>query len=334
MDSKNIQHLSFNRYFRRFGAEIEINSMDGRNKPSHDGELPNGSQYIGNVIASLVPAVTSNAEFMPKGQVELSKWGHTHHNNIWVVKPDSSCGMEVCSPVLKGTHGINEICTVVDGFAMDSYISADERCSLHLHIEVADLTTEQLAAVLAWWIKCEWVFYHSVPQQRKRNRYCQFIGLTDMFQHNSNCTASQLISKLSNYKYLSINTYHYAKGKRHTIEFRVAENLACMDSTFVRNWIMLLVHFVETAKDKDMPGPYEKDNPWSSWLWLDSIDVFKFLGFYPGEQYLSVEMEVVRNWFLSRLLENINSTLPGIWAECIVEKSRNEAIELSQKLWS
>ena len=98
MDSK--EYLCLNS-LRRYGVEIEVNSFDGLPRPLgwEDGNLPEGIYYVGN----LVKKITNE-------RVLIHKWGNDHYNDSWVVKPDSSCGMEICTPVLKGWHGLMRTC--------------------------------------------------------------------------------------------------------------------------------------------------------------------------------------------------------------------------------
>ena len=172
----DLNNLSFNSS-RRFGVEIELNSSDNRDFqefPLASGELPEGIYDIANMITNHLGEKT-----LVKG------WHSTHHNDGWVLKPDRSCGIEVCSPVSKGWEGIKSICNVVDLFEKTPQILADGRCSLHVHVDVSDCATEEVAKILYWWIKCESVFLDSVPFSRKKNRYCQCIGMTDLFEHDA-----------------------------------------------------------------------------------------------------------------------------------------------------
>lgn len=321
MDSLTLEYIDFRNYFRRYGVEIEINSMDGRSRPPGENQ-PEGIHYVGLMVNKVLGC-----------PVQINKWHHTHNNDCWVIKPDSSCGMEICSPVSKGTRGLNDIVKIIEAVRDDPNMESDDRCSLHLHIEVADLNQEELATVLAYWIKCEYVFLDSVPACRKRNRYCQQLGISDMFEHNSSFTPNQLINKLSSYKYFTLNTYHYCKGKRPTVEFRILEHDACVNPELTKNWIRLIVHFVEVAKSRSFPDKYEKGNPWSSYLWLDPKDVFQVLGFLPGQKKLSLEMQETRAWFVRRLLENtMNTGLPGVWEDVPLSHAYREIKGLAEDL--
>lgn len=308
--------ISFSKYLRRYGVELEVNATDGICKRFIEGP-PTGIDYVAWLV--------SESQSVP---VEITKWGHTNHNNNWVVKSDASCGIEICSPVSKGKLGLERICKVVDVLAGDPIVEADERCSFHVHVEVADLNMDEVARILGWWLKCEWVFFMSVPFWRKRNRYCQFIGQSDVVEHNTELTPAQLIQKLSIYKYFSVNTFHLAKGRKPTIEFRIAENEACMDSEFVANWVMLLVHFVETARHRQLT-PYCHGDKWSSFLWLEPRDVFEFLGLLGP---VDKDMDNVRSWLLRRMAENAFSDLPGLWCRDVVEVAKTNAMELADEL--
>jgi hypothetical protein len=180
---------------------------------------------------------------------------------------------------------------------------------------VAGQTEEDVAAIIAWWIKCETVFLDSVPPLRKRNRYCQFIGICDMFAHNSTLVPERIINKVGKEKYYTINTFHYTKKNRSTIEFRIAPKEACVSSVDAKNWVRFVLHFVECAIQKGLPKPYRRDDPWTSFLWMDPRDVLEFLKFSKDYQ-LTPDMEETRDWFLSNLTKNLGQgELSGVWSK-------------------
>lgn len=322
MDSPTF--LSFN-YNRRFGAEIEINSFDQRDfkkYPLGRGELPEGIEYVAEVCQKVV-----------RTPVDIMKWHHTHNNLTWRVKPDSSCGIELCSPVVKGWPGLKEICKVVEALGQDDRIKIDDRCSFHCHVEVADCTQDQLASILTYWIKCESVFLDSVPANRKRNRFCQCIGLSDLFEHDTEVNSEEVIRRLGMMKYYTLNTFHQCKGNRDTIEFRIIESEGCTDAYLVKNWIRLLIHFVEMAKAQPRPRQYYPGDPWSSFLWLDPNQVMEFLGFINDGYELSKGMTQTRDWFLARLHKNTFDTgLPGIWSNVARKVAKDQVDNIIKSL--
>jgi hypothetical protein len=313
MDEMQVIDINYN---RKFGVEIELNAFDGRDfkkNPLLKGELPKGIDYIARLLVEILDK-----------QVRVCGWHPTHNNEDWVCKPDSSCGIEICSPATKGRATLLEIEKVIKAIGEDRNIKIDNRCSLHVHVDISDClyrsanssrydwaqSPRSLAAILACWIKCEAVFLDSVPCDRKRNRYCPSIGMSDLFTHNSNIDPIELILSLGQNKYSTINTFHLLNGKRDTIEFRIMDNEGCISSNITKNWINLILHFVEVAKNQNLPKKYIKGDVWSSLLWLDPREVIEFL--FNGN--LSLDLVEVRDWFLTRLLCNIKTDLPGVWS--------------------
>jgi hypothetical protein len=299
-------HLSFNSN-RRFGVELEVNAFDGKNRPSGgEKEKPVGTDYI----VTLVKRHTDD-------DVQWRIYEHTHDNSCWVVKPDSSCGLEVCTPIYRNWKGIRKVCQVVDAFGKDSKIEIDHRCSVHVHVEVADLTEEQIASIIIHWVKCEAVFLDMVPAHRKVNRYCQFLGMKDLFDTEVYLSPSEIIKTVGVVKYYTINTDQWRRtdGKRRTLEFRIIEGEGCKDPYLIKNWLRLILHFVEMTAKRPLPGPYIEGNPWSWACILDTKDVLRLLGFYsePGEsEYeLSNGLTQTRNWMLARLWKYITPDAEG-----------------------
>lgn len=294
-------------YYRRFGVEVELNTLSGEIR-KNKYEVPDGADIIGGIVHKATGDM-----------VEVQDYGHNYNNDNWVVKHDGSCGLEVCTPVLKGWRGLKKLVTVVDAFKA-AKLSADKRCSLHVHVNIGDLNEVQLASVIAWYIKCEHVFMDSVPSSRKVNRYCQMIGMTDLFEENSHIDAFQILHKVSSVKYFSLNAFHFVQGgafskdntRKKTIEFRIGENEMCLNPFDVKNWVRLLLHFVETTKRRSLPRRYSKGDQWTGLVWLEPRDAFELLGF---NEPLSDGMKQVRNWFAGRIYRNGYDTgLKGVWS--------------------
>jgi hypothetical protein len=290
MDEQNSKVLTFNSN-RRFGVELEILAFDKKNRPTEE-KMPKGTDYVVNLVKKNV-----------EENVESRAYEHTKDNSCWVIKPDSSCGLEICTPPLKGWKGIKKVCQVVEAFGKDPKIEVDKRCSVHVHVEVSDLSEEQIGTVIAYWIKCEPIFMDLVPQIRKRNRYCQLMGMTNLFNPESTYTARNLINKVGEVKYFSMNTNQLKDGKRNTIEFRIIEGEGCKNPYLIKNWLRLLLHFVEITSNMQMPPPYKSNDQWSSLLWLDTRDVFKLLGFEIDQFNLSKGLTQTRDWMVARLLQ-------------------------------
>lgn len=297
---KKIPALSFNSN-RRFGIEIELNAFDKRSRPLE-----------GKRVAGIETIAREVGKFCEQG-VEIREYEHTQKNDKWVVKPDSSCGLEVVTPPTKGWRGLLGAVRVVEGLSKNPQVEADHRCSVHIHVEVADLTDEQLASVICHYIKCEPVFMDSVPPERKRNRYCQYIGLSNKFQHNTMLPPAKWTEEIGDVKYYSLNCNQMRKAMaqgnndRKTVEFRIGEAAGCKNPFFIKNWVRLLIHFIEMCKMRPIPHEYEEGKPplTNGLLWLDPEDVLTVLGFAPGQYELSNGLTQLRNWFLARLQKHM-----------------------------
>jgi hypothetical protein len=318
------------RSLRRFGVEVELNTLDGviRRPDSDAGEIPDGADYVACIVKKA-----------SKGKVEIAAWDYVHNNDNWVMKHDMSCGMEINSPVLKGWHGLKKLLRVVEDLSKDKKIKADQLCSLHVHVSIDDLNLNELAAVIAYYIKCEHVFFDSVPSQRKNNRYCQCVSMTDWYDTNFEMEPMDIITSISHSKYGSINTFHFIRGgafsvandRRKTIEFRIAENTACLDPFFVKNWIRFLLHFIEVTKNKKIPKRYINGDQYTGLAWLDFPDVYRLLKF---DKPLSFGMQQVRQWFMDRINQNgieepVNSV---VWSKAGRTICRNQFLEINSNL--
>ena len=297
---------------RRFGVEIELNSFDKRNFKSYPlriGELPEGIQFIGNMVL----------EEIPNSKIYIKTWHPVHHNDYWVIKPDSSCGMELCTPLLKGNLGYNTVYKIVSKIKEKYANYVDNRCSYHVHIDVSDLYPAQMTALLAYWIKCEPVFMDMMPLHRKKNRYCMCIGSLDVLQHDSIMDFDFLLKKLGVQKYFSLNTFHYNRGDRKSIEFRIADERYCSDPELAVNWIKLIMHFVECASKMQIPPSYQENNEWSSYLWLDTNQVFQVLNF---DKPLSNELLKIKQWMIKQIKENSLNEELGMWGKVARKNSQ------------
>ena len=295
---------------RRFGVEFEVNAFDKKSRPDH-----------GKRVAGIEVIAKEVGKYCEQG-VEIREWEHTQKNDKWVVKPDSSCGLEIVTPPMKGWRGLLQTCRVAEGLAKNPDIQADHRCSVHVHIETADCTDQQLDSIIAHWIKCELVFADAMPPERKRNRYCQTICLSNKFQTEIELPPGGLRDEIGDVKYYSFNCNQMCKaikeGKdRKTIEVRTGESAGCKDPFFVKNWIRLLIHFIEMCKMRPVPNKYEEGKPplTNGLALLDPEDVLTILGFNnnPSQYELSNGLTQTRNWFLARLMKNLSPhTTPGL----------------------
>lgn len=256
---------------RMIGVEIELNSLDNRDflsNPLLRGEMPFGIEQVSRLISNIGL------------ESEVHSWQYDHGNKKWSCKPDASCGIEVCSPVLRFCE-LDQIFDVLDTINREDSIKADNRCSFHVHVDLSD---DEVGSVLAWWIKCEHVFMDFATAHRKNNKYCRGVGLTSLFNSDDPVIPCVLVKKMSD-KYLTTNSFHFFNKKRRSIEFRLAEGTK--NSEFASNWIALIFCFIDACKESGLPKDY---------VWLDTNEVLDFI--------FKNATAPLKKWFLERLLSN------------------------------
>lgn len=262
----------------KFGVEIELKSLDNRDfsiRPLVRGEEPHGISKVAKIVSEIGV------------KVDIRGWEHNHDNETWICKPDSSCGIELCSPVFERGN-FQELTQVLNALQKHPEIKIDDRCSFHVHIGITSGDLVCFASPLAWWIKCEHLFVDSVPRHRKQNKYCRFIGKTSLFNDFELVLPDIIIGKLSD-KYLTANSFHFFNKKRSSLEFRLCEGTK--DPSVALNWIDVILNFVDRAIHKGLPEDYR---------WMTVKEIFDFLDFD------SVNKICLKKWLAERLLKNMD----------------------------
>jgi hypothetical protein len=276
----------------RFGVEIELNSPDLRDfvkNPLKSGEYPSGMDRIASIVSKL------------GFDCQLHEWRYNHNSSCWCCKPDRSCGIELCSPVLD-KESKHQLFLVMDALSDDPSVLIDERCSFHVHIELSSMDfNESAASILAWWVKCEHVFFDFAAPFRKNNFYCRPIGTSDLFAPDETVHFEKIFSKLR-HKHFSANAFHLFNRRRKTLEFRLAEGTR--DSFFADMWIKTIFSFAKAAESRGLPSDY---------LWMTPLEVLEFMNMDSS----------IEEWFLSRLISNC---LFGN-SECFSPYNRKHALE-------
>lgn len=233
-------------YDREFGLEIEVNTENGEIKRCEDNCIPPGMDKLGLIVNQAV-----------NGKVSLSDWSYFHNCSQWIIKHDTSCGLEINSPVMQGFHDIVKVSRLIHHIK-EYWKKCDERCSIHIHVGIHDLTKEQLARVLAFYIGAEHIILDAVPYNRKNNRFCRQIFTHENICYREEIQNGELLELFGSSKYYSCNIYHFYRGglfkqsnnRRKTIEFRMLGNQVCLDNQECINWILFFLHFIRCSLDK------------------------------------------------------------------------------------
>lgn len=326
-------------YNRRFGLEIEINSLDNRDftiNKLNKYEYPQGTIELAEIIRKNL-----------NKSVDISGYKLTHNNVNWNIKPDSSCGIEVCTPVSSIREHYFDIFTFLKK-AKEAKFNTDKRCSVHVNINLIDgfVKTESTLSdrkkyewfpdsrcvagvgiynLLKNWIRFEHIFFDLMPSHRKNTKYARCIGLTPRIdiEKKERIEFNELFSLFSydKYaKYCSANIYHLCKGSRPTIEFRLFEG--SLNPVDIINWTRLLIFFVDKSMEYTSLSTSCK-----TFVWADLKTFFKLMDFDKPD-LLSIEMQQCRSWFIYTLNKNLTNSDSIFWSKDSRSHILNELNEI------
>ena len=225
---------------RTFGIELEVVGKRGRQVG-----------LWGRITTALTAAGISHATAGYSG-ADYTRWQ---------VKPDSSVscngtpGAEVVSPVLPATEaGFAEaarVCRVVEA----SGATANKTCGMHVHVDVRDLTVEQLKNVLRAYGTFQAEIDSVLPASRRGSRWAAPLW--------NNYTRSSMLTRIETAA--TVRDLAYAIGTRYsvcnlqkftrtgTLEFRQHSGTA--EARKADAWARWCVAFVETFKDINVMAP-------------------------------------------------------------------------------
>lgn len=194
----------------------------------------------------------------------------------WQVKTDGSVscngypGCEVVSPVLPADEtGFAQVRTVCNALEAAG-ATANKTCGMHVHVDVRDLSVEQLKNVLRAYGHFQAEIDSVLPASRRNSRWAQPLW--------NNWTRTRMLERIENAA--TVNDLAYAIGTRYsvmnlqkyvrtgTLEFRQHSGTA--EAKKALAWARWCVAFVETYKDVNvLLQPTAA--PTSSWAVLQSF---------------------------------------------------------------
>jgi hypothetical protein len=292
---------------RRFGVELEVSNNLSKKQI---GQIVNDYESIYNTKKRLVK-VTSGEE----------GWAQTKDNGYWHVKFDRTCGptggffdngWEVASYIGCGAQDVNHISRLAR-FLSNAGSEVNLNCGLHVHVEVADFNEEDMGILLSNWLKVEEFLISICHPSRQNNKYC--LPLRNKFNIQSKiqiiktpldvwfCLRPFDLNIHNNKdKRVTLNTVGFAISlinsffSRKTIELRLPE--CVLDENHVKNWIRLIINFVETSKNKKyLPIDFRPAKKLS--------DILIHLGLAECEEFTILDQELISTkiWFLKQIIK-------------------------------
>lgn len=164
----------------------------------------------------------------------------------WKVETDSTVtvgeyGGEVVSPVLHGEEGLDQIAAVMEAIKQTGG-KVDQRCGLHVHLGVDDLTGQQRATVVEKWYEAHDHIDRLVNPRRVGHTYClkeTRLMMEKQVEQLRRTGTTNLTSKM--------RTLNLAPLSRiGTMEVRYHEG--CLRPREMRAWVTFLTGFFELAR--------------------------------------------------------------------------------------
>ena len=168
--------------------------------------------------------------------------------NFWDVQEDPSLrnnGLELVSngPTTPANflRAMAELKEITPTHLAEADLS--DRCSVHVHVDVTDFTTEQLYTLCLLYTIFERPIYLA-SGNRWSNKYCVPVQASAYLQEAIARLPHQKEVVSSEYRYGGINLN--ALIKFNSVEFR--HHVATLDTAVLTRWVVGLRHFVEMSK--------------------------------------------------------------------------------------
>ena len=237
-------------------------------------------------------------------------WAESIDNNYWHVKYDSSCGpvgkkkqdgggWEIASYVASGVRDAIHIAKAAS-YLEETGVQVNNHCGLHIHVDAADFTADQMGVLLGHWLKIESVVQHALPEHRKKNKYCKLLrqrmkGYDPSRKLWDHIKPKNLCPHENPDKKFTLNTVGWCAGERPTVELRWPECL--LDRMHVYNWILFIVNFVDACKNREMPKNFDGVKTID-----DTLELMGLQGEDEGQALILDEhLHLLKLWFLRRV---------------------------------
>jgi hypothetical protein len=154
----------------------------------------------------------------------------------WRVKPDSSCGHELITPILGSYEDFDRLATALEILKRHG-ARITTRCGLHVHYGMQSFSFDQVRRVLGFFARHEETMFSLVDPARRNNRYCKRLeNVEDVIKHGSDAWSDE-------FRHSWINGQ--AHRRHNTVELRLLEGTLELDA--IRGWTFLGMAMVVAA---------------------------------------------------------------------------------------
>lgn len=305
-----MDHISLKEFSssRRFGVELEVSN--NLTKIQIGLEMAEFEKLYGTNVRHV--KVTSGSE----------GWSQTKENDYWHIKFDRTCGplgrrwdsgWEIASFIACGINDANHIARAAR-FLSSRGAQTNLNCGLHIHVETKDFSKMQMGILLARWLKIEHILFSICNPVRSKSVFCR--SLRERYYNNPTIIHHHYQDFLPEVLWLqlmptslephdnpergfALNTVGFAKAQvdsdwsRNTVELRMPE--CRLEENYVRNWIKLIVNFVDVAATASAPPDINK---------VTSVDELLFyLGLTGSNEFVVYDPDLanLKVWLLERI---------------------------------
>jgi hypothetical protein len=162
---------------------------------------------------------------------------------LWRFTNDSSLrnGIELISHPLENGEILSALSALDIFYKRNSGAVFSHRCSIHIHLNVSQITYEQLIVMLGFYLTVENLFFAAFFPHRKGNNYCYPLANTQMTQND---ISRRRLSR-ETWKYAAVNCYHLMDFG--TLEFR--QHPGTKDVFQLLTWIKTLQNIFTYAQE-------------------------------------------------------------------------------------
>lgn len=203
---------------RRFGVELEHNGI----------------------------SLDASARALRGAGLEVINEGWTHRVcREWKIVPDSSCGNEAVTPILRGASGFASLKTAMAALR-GAGARVDARCGMHVHLDMSDLNGAEMARFVALYVNHQDDIDNIVPPSRRGNTYARRVetGELDTIVDAFTRTGTTPWRWTQDRRYRTINVMSFPKYG--SIEVR--QHQGTLNFTKARAWVLLMMAMVEVAR--------------------------------------------------------------------------------------
>lgn len=207
----------------------------------------------------------------------IAKYSDTNYDK-WLVKNDTSCGMEAVSPKIKGKEGLAMLIRVLK-LLQQLKVEVNRKCAFQVHWDATDMSLDQMKRLVIAYTTWEPLIDRMVSPSRRgdNNEYAKSLRGIDRQGMIAATTIEELIGSFeiktgdSFYNYRKWKVSLFKANRTGSIEFR--QHQGTLDPEKAIRWIAFTAAIVEFAKGGSSIAPAKSITQLCKVLGLSDQDI-------------------------------------------------------------